>query len=493
MKHLIKTAIAIAASLLILVSCNEKEEVPPQPDFILVNLEEPYTVAAGVSFEMSVPEEGKVTSYEWKLPDNLVIVKGDKDAKITVYAEAEGTIEVGSISVTAINTTGKSYARTLYKAIKIVKAPSKIQLSVYVPEIEGTVTVDKDVEFNIFVPEDPSVATYQWTLPAALEVIDGAGTDRLTVKTSVNNVAIPGNSISIKMVGQNGVEDTHYFERPIYVLPLDDYKTRRYGDKVWMIENLRYTGEDGTLGRVYGDNTNEDFIRLHGRLYTWHEAMSGKPGATSDDHGLIWGATGTDDAGNEYTLNNTIASHNLQIRGACPEGWHVANAYDRYDLIKAIATEFNALYGSAADAMANNGIYMYHNKVTDDGPVTSMTLTTYGTVGAYLRGGRPDTEGGIWSTNNANILEGGKVFRYNNVDYQMYYSRVGEVGFNILPSGQYTAGAYKAFGQWCYYWTATIRNDGYNMRLTLAYNNLNFSNGWETSENANTVRCVANY
>lgn len=67
--------------------------------------------------------------------------------------------------------------------------------------------------------------------------------------------------------------------------------------------------------------------------------------------------------GNSYTLNNGVASYNIQVRGICPEGWHLPNAYDFYDLAAGVADDYGLLQSSIQAVVdAGAGIYMPDNR-----------------------------------------------------------------------------------------------------------------------------------
>ena len=255
---------------------------------------------------------------------------------------------------------------------------------------------------------------------------------------------------------------------------------------------LNYAGESGNVGRTLSrDPDGSQF----GRFYTWAEAMTGLPREIAGEQNpYVFGSTGTDDAGNDYTFNYTPLSHNIQIQGICPEGWHIPNAYDFYDLIASIAEDYDVLVNSIEAVHSNpGGIYLPDNR--ESAPMTSMTLTTYGTVTSYLRGSRPDVEGGLWDTNNSAVSQGGTVFTYNDISYPMYFpEKIEEIGFNILPAGQFNGEDETNFGKWSYHWTAVLDANNKAYRFTAAYNNCNFSTASHAIDNeAFNVRCVADY
>ncbi|SHL38589.1 fibrobacter succinogenes major paralogous domain-containing protein [Fibrobacter sp. UWEL] len=101
------------------------------------------------------------------------------------------------------------------------------------------------------------------------------------------------------------------------------YKTVTIGNQTWMAENLNYayTGvkylyEDG---RYTSDSTswcyeNEpDSCAKYGRLYTWSAAM---------DSAAVFSETGRG-CGYEVSCNAASIDSKIQVRGVCPQGWHL--------------------------------------------------------------------------------------------------------------------------------------------------------------------------
>ena len=482
----------LSIGMSIFFSCsNSEEEIPGQPDFITVSLEDPYMCTMGDEFELSVAEEKYAESYDWILPDSMLrILEGENTSRLKVLALTEGVIGAGTIKVAASNGQGTGYARTLWKDISVQGLPE--EPSFVKTSIVGSMTVEADETFDIYVTEDNQIISYEWTVPENMEIVSGANTARITLKAIQKSVNIPKNSIILKTVDKNGFEQTYSFEKLICVLPLEGYTTKRYGDKTWMTVNLNYAGESGNVGRTLSrDPDGSQF----GRFYTWAEAMTGLPREIAGEQNpYVFGSTGTDDAGNDYTFNYTPLSHNIQIQGICPEGWHIPNAYDFYDLIASIAEDYDVLVNSIEAVHSNpGGIYLPDNR--ESAPMTSMTLTTYGTVTSYLRGSRPDVEGGLWDTNNSAVSQGGTVFTYNDISYPMYFpEKIEEIGFNILPAGQFNGEDETNFGKWSYHWTAVLDANNKAYRFTAAYNNCNFSTASHSIDNeAFNVRCVADY
>ena len=347
MKRFIGYAARALAGALLMAACGDDEPaVPGQPDFIAVGLEAPYTVRMGDSFELSVPEESGAENYFWSLPEMLNVIEGENTSRLLVAGLVEGVIPAGVITVEARNAAGASAPRTLWKEITVTGLPPRpayVQTS-----IVGSLTVDLDEEFAVYVPEDDQVATYAWSVPEALTVVSGGDTERVVLKANRKSVNIPANSISVTTVSRTGLSETHRFEKMICVLPTDGYPAKRYGTKTWMTVNLNYAGEDGSVGRTAPDDPDGS---KYGRYYTWAEAMTG---LSAGENPYVYGASGTDDMGNSYTLNNGVASYNIQVRGICPEGWHVPNAYDFYDLAAGVADDYGLRMSSISGCGGGN-------------------------------------------------------------------------------------------------------------------------------------------
>lgn len=86
----------------------------------------------------------------------------------------------------------------------------------------------------------------------------------------------------------------------------EEYYVKQYGDLLWFVENLRYLGEEDTLGHAY---ENSDAIgEIFGRLYSWNEATGGESG-----EGLAGGP-----------------------QGVCPPGWSIPTEEDWLNLANAV-------------------------------------------------------------------------------------------------------------------------------------------------------------
>ena len=380
---------------------------------------------------------------------------------------------------------------------KYPEQPGFIQLS-----LKG-LTTSVGESFDIYVPNDENIDRYEWTIPESLEVTEGEGTSRVTVKVVGSRGIIPLKGIAVVATNVKGESIPRYLYQLITIsLPpgvLDNYKTKIYGNKAWMTENLNEVGENGDLGKYY--NNNAEMGKIYGRYYTWHEAMTGIANCPPEQNPYVWGSEGVDDAGNPYKLNGTTASYNIQVRGVCPEGWHIPNIYDYYDLAVEIKQQFS-IPGASLSDVANTFTGYVIGSGRDDAPFAA-NLTNWGFLGAYLKGSGPIAEDGLWLTNGS--FEGnGKTFNYNgnavfpkSTEYPLYMdTEIREaIEFLILPSGRWNGGTQKfeQAGQYSYHWTAHMSANERALRYTVGSGNANFSNAGETLVNAFPVRCVADY
>ena len=90
--------------------------------------------------------------------------------------------------------------------------------------------------------------------------------------------------------------------------------------ETWMAENLNYKTENSWCGG--GRDTTEGDCSVYGRLYTWAAAV----GKTETECGY----------GQECNLGTG------DIRGVCPEGWHLPSKEEWEDLIKAVGGQSKA-------------------------------------------------------------------------------------------------------------------------------------------------------
>ncbi len=273
---------------------------------------------------------------------------------------------------------------------------------------------------------------------------------------------------------------------------LEGYRTKLYGGKLWMIENLNEAGEDGNLGYAYSDPAKTD---RYGRLYTWNEAMTGIPKATNAQNPYTWNSSGIDDAGNPYIIDGSYTnSYNIQVQGACPAGWHVPNMNDWYDLVVAIKQEYNIPGSTLANVASSMDGYIIGNG-RETGILPGLVLTTWGIVAPYLKGSSPTSVGGLWQGGTTFSYAGNATFP-NSTQYPLYKELSAEIEFNILPGGRRTtAGVFEQDGLYSYHWIAYRPTASPNnpLRITIGSANVNFSNAAANPLDGLCLRCVANY
>ncbi len=483
--------ILMALALALAFSCKEEETVPEQPDFITVNLSEPFSAQVGDLFEISVPEQKDAVEYLWIVPESINIVEGNGTPKILVTGLSSGVIIAGTIRVYAINAKGESIPRVLYKEITITPMPEKpgfIKCG-----ISGSMIAFFGEEVSFRIDEDDALESVKWTVPEGSVLLSDnlEGTSVVLKAPSVVARMIDKDAVKVRVAYKSGVEQEYSWAKPIYTA--DPSEAKRYGSKVWTLRNLNYAGLDGTVGRVYpGDENGEKY----GRYYSWEEAMTG---SSTADCPYTYGSSGIDDVGNAYTLTDGLNAWNIQIQGICPEGWHVPNAYDFYDLAAGVADDYGLRVGSINDCVSRKaGIYL--PDVRSTAPMTAMNLITFGFISSYLRGSRPESEGGMW-TAHANQAENGTMFNLSKASgsfpagtYPMYFPELNEeIGFNILPCGQFNGDTQPSLGAYSFHWTATITSSGTSYRFTVGNNSCNLSTYAQSHVYSCNLRCVANY
>ena len=234
-----------------------------------------------------------------------------------------------------------------------------------------------------------------------------------------------------------------------------------------------------------------------GRYYTWYEAMTGISGCTAEQCPYVQNYEGVDDVGNAFKLDGTEEGEfGVQIRGCCPEGWHVANANDWWDMLMAIKSEY-----AIPDDFAQGG-YTFsgghdgkpENAITKAGFYKSgCTVKNTGNVGAWLRGGNGRiVDGGIWNQANMTLTDAGEALL-------QFVDGAESIGFGWYPLGYQKAdGSFNsgALGKWGYVWFIGQTNASTARSLVISGTSLNLQT--KTNQEAVkdiylNVRCVKNY
>lgn len=476
-----------AALAVMSAGCSKQEtEGPSYPSFIELSVSAPYTIEAGTKFEISVAEQDDAAGFEWALPSNLEILEGDGTNRILVKCVEEGEIPAGTIGVTAVSAAGSSIQRKFWFGISII--PRVVAISSSVP---GSQTLYPGEKVTFSAPEIEGITKYEWNCPEGFTVEGSLAGSSVTYKAPSTFCTVPRNSFKVKMTDAEGTEYEYSFSKFFHIIDINVAK--RYGKKTWMRVNLNNAGS-GKLGKTHPDDP--DGTR-YGRFYSWGEAMTGRAGAADP---YTDGDTVTDDEGNAVTVGYAQRKDfGIQIQGACPEGWHVPNAYDFYDLPDGIAGDYGVRRNSVNDcASSKSGIFMPANRETT--PMTPMNMVTNGFASSYLRGGKPAADGGLWVRNEGTVTADGYYFNSTttgaftgNIDYPMYLDQSGSIGMSIQPYGRLDAkGASNNFGLYSFHWTATVDN-GKHYRFTVGYNTCNLSTYAESAGVYLNLRCVANY
>lgn len=213
-----------------------------------------------------------------------------------------------------------------------------------ITKVPATLTCNGGEEFTFSVSKVQWAETYEWTIAeqekSKISIIDGQGTNVITVRVVNDDVVIPAQSVSVVAKNELGASKVREYFAAITVsvpIELPGYTIKKYGKRWWMTENCHEAGEDGNLG-VAPDLTAFSVAGLEashlqrlndakGRYYTWYEAMTGISGCTAEQCPYVQNYEGVDDVGNAFKLDGTEEGEfGVQIRGCCPEGWHVANA-----------------------------------------------------------------------------------------------------------------------------------------------------------------------
>lgn len=202
------------------------------------------------------------------------------------------------------------------------------------------------------------------------------------------------------------------------------YSIAQIGEKIWMTENLNFEYSKET-SKSFCYKNDLDNCKKYGRLYTWSAAVDSAAVFSEDCKSC--GLYEEDDE------NYVQATEN--IRGICPEGWHIANKQDYNDLYSANPREYRA--------------FMYVLKTNYDWNFDEVDKN---------------------SQNGSN-----------------------ELGFSALPAGTWNASdGFSNIGLETNFWLAIDRNESstFVLRITKA----NTSNFYEvfSKSYAASIRCVMN-
>ena len=392
----------------------------------------------------------------------------------------------------------------------------------FISKMPSALVCDGGSVFTLSVEPLSLADSYEWAVADALaskvEIVSGQGTPEITVETAAESFMIPAGTFSVAAVNKTGKSGSRKFGVAITVKAAGkyQYRTKVYGKKEWFVENCREAGPNNDLGTAVnisaaglttlGANGPAILDANGGRYYTWYEAVTGIPACLPSECPITPGSTGVDDAGNRYTMDGTAEGEfNVQIRGCCPEGWHIPNCNDWWDLLGTIEDEYAVSHQGSSNGFSLKEAQKING--TTYGPIDqktfylqSGTAANLGNVGAYLKASCRVKDGGVW------IPEQG-FFSWGGADFKTFLPEAEKVGFNWYPLGYVNvAGALagNAVGNWGYQWTtgqiAVEGNpDAYVRVLCLSgtsQNNLqmlNTARGECAKASRHTVRCVKNY
>lgn len=426
---------------------------------------------------------------------------------------------VSVLSSTMLLSCTQAVKRELETEVQEQTIPAKPGV---INKIPATLKCSKGEEFQLSVNNVKWAERYEWTISddasQYIKIIDGQGTNIIKVKVAEEECTIPRRSISVVAVNDLGQSSPRQFLSMLSVgiveqeeePTLPGYSIKKYGSKWWMTSNCKESGTDGSLGAAWDltpfvvagvpVNVINTINNNAGRFYTWYEAVTGISGCTSEQCIYKPGYSGKDDAGNAFTLDGTEEGEfNIQIKGCCPEGWHIANAYDWWDLLNSIKTEYDVTDDFAQGGYSFNG---GHDGKPENAPTcatfykSGCTVKNMGNVGAWLRGGNGRiSDGGVWNQANLTLTDAGEPIK-------QFVDGADEVGFGWYPAGRVAPnGSFSSssIGKWGLLWTVGQESAGFARSLCISGTSLNLQMMTGTKrDEANklsrlNVRCVKNY
>ena len=152
---------------------------------------------------------------------------------------------------------------------------------------------------------------------------------------SVRCLKNEGDEDSLSNVALNVVEGTLSDSRDG-----QNYRTVSIGEQMWMAENLNFKTENSYC---YNDNISN--CKKYGRLYTWATVMDSAGGYNPENFGCKSGY---------------ICSPAENLRGICPEGWHLPR--DGEYEFEGILTRFWLPFELVGSENARY-VMMHHNNV----------------------------------------------------------------------------------------------------------------------------------
>ena len=227
----------------------------------------------------------------------------------------------------------------------------------------------------------------------------------------------------------------------------------------WMKQNLAYTGEDGKLGAPFRDS--EAMSDIFGRFYTWEDATGGNAGGSGTD-----------------------------IRGICPEGWHIPSDEEWTALANA------AMKLADPDGWEDGRLGSDADWIYNDAKISREFM-----AGELLDPEIPDTDEDYDS--DINYGKEARSATFNSEILWEYFSNVGDPtnrsGISAIPAGyaRYTDGFWNFSGAFEYaiFWTSTEDATNGNKAVCRVINNESqvvYRDAHDKSTFAASVRCVKN-
>lgn len=431
-KIIAKEALEIPAGAISVAAVNDDEisersstkdpihvTVPEAGEFALTTGTKDVYVAINEEFTLAIEPTISATTFEWTIAEGIkekITVSGENTSTLTIKASESMDIPAGSFSVVVSNEYGSTkpgiYDKTIYVA-PALSIPESITIS---PEK----TVYNNESFTLTASDVENAVEYIWEMDETIKdlltmTVNGNG--KSAVFKATTECIIPAESISVKAKGVVSMSEPAYYGKKILCKVPYAYKTKVYGSKTWIVENCRESGDDLRLGKTIDDFevTSDQYAKLDilkphiGRYYTWYEMMTGISGCTEAQRAeFIAAKNGKDDMGNAFTFDGKDGEYNVQLRGCCPEGWHVANCNDWWDLFATIEKEYADTLAAGNSKGKEGFSFTKGGFQKPDGTCivalltkatfysgTAMSITNVGNLGAYLRGGT-ETEG-LWT------------------------------------------------------------------------------------------------
>ena len=188
------------------------------------------------------------------------------------------------------------------------------------------------------------------------------------------------------------------------------YKTVQIGEQVWMAENLNYAYNEGTA-QSYCYNNSADSCAKYGRLYLWSAAM---------DSAAVFGDVGK---GCGYGSTCEAGSATTEVRGVCPEGWHLPSKAEFETLFAAVGG-----WDVAGKALKSTSGWTDDGNGTDSYGFSALPAGIRDTSGDFYSAGY---YAGFWSAteDNSDIAYYMGLFYYSDDAYLNSYYKYS--GFSV--------------------------------------------------------------